>query len=354
MHAIRATCLLQFRDLVTELGADPDYVLTAAGLRPEDAGRYDRFIPLRGAVRAVELAADLTAARDFGRRLAARRGIETIGPVGVAAQTAPSLADAFTIFATYISAHSPGLQVRLNPSADGATEFFEFKILLDPPPRQRQAIEQSLGASLQILREILGADYTPIAVHVPHSALTSSADYIRDFGCTPHFAQPRAGFVLRGADLRRRLRGHAPAHDTAVSVLSEMVVQSAPTLTQTVTDLANLLLPTGALRIELVATRVRLHPRALQRRLATEGTSYGALVDKVRRQTAERYLRDTDISLDHLTRLLGYAEQSVLTRSCRRWFGSSPSAYRRRIAEKVSDGGLVHLRHGSWPGEFGT
>lgn len=332
MHAIRATCLLQFRELVTELGADPDGILVAAGLRPEDAGRYDRFIPLRAAVQAVELAADAIGAQDFGRRLAARRGIETIGPVGVAAQTAPTLADAFTIFATYISAHSPGLQVRLNPSADGASAFFEFKILLDPPPRQRQAIEQSLGASLQILREILGADYTPISVHLPHSALTPVGDYIRDFGCTPHFAQPEAGFVLRGADLRRRLHHDGPAHDSAVAVLSTMVVRSAPSVTQTVADLTGMLLPTGALRIELVAAHLRLHPRALQRRLAAEGTSYGALVDKVRGQTAERYLRDTDISLDHLTRLLGYAEQSVLTRSCRRWFGCSPSSYRRRVA----------------------
>jgi AraC-like DNA-binding protein len=43
---------------------------------------------------------------------------------------------------------------------------------------------------------------------------------------------------------------------------------------------------------------------------------------------ARRYLRDTDMTLTHLARELGYAEQSVLTRSCRRWFGSSPLAVR--------------------------
>jgi AraC-like DNA-binding protein len=48
----------------------------------------------------------------------------------------------------------------------------------------------------------------------------------------------------------------------------------------------------------------------------------------VRRETAEHYLRDTDIGLLHLTRELGYAEQSVLSRSCRRWFGCGPSSYR--------------------------
>jgi hypothetical protein len=33
--------------------------------------------------------------------------------------------------------------------------------------------------------------------------------------------------------------------------------------------------------------------------------------------------------LAHLTRELGYAEQSVLSRSCRRWFGCGPNAYRK-------------------------
>ena len=44
---------------------------------------------------------------------------------------------------------------------------------------------------------------------------------------------------------------------------------------------------------------------------------------------AEVHLRDTDISLSHLTRELGYAEQSVLSRSCQRWFGMGPSSYRK-------------------------
>ena len=71
-----------------------------------------------------------------------------------------------------------------------------------------------------------------------------------------------------------------------------------------------------------------LHPKALHRRLAAEDTTFHALIDSTRREAAERYLRDTDISLSHLTRELGYAEQSVLSRSCRRWFGCGPSSYR--------------------------
>ncbi len=328
MHSIRASCLLQFKELVTELGADPDAILRHAGLPPEDAGRPDRFISLRSAVQALETAADATSTPEFGRRLAARRSIETIGPLGVAAQSEANLSAAIGVFSTFISTHSPGLQVRLTPDTHGETSFFEFRIVLEPAPRQCQAIEVGLGAALQILRAILGPTYSPLAVQLPHSPLTTASDYVRDFGSTAHFAQPAAGFTLRAADLRRSLRPGAAPDPDALAELSTLADSGAPPLSQVVTDLVRSLLPTGTLTIELTAERLDLHPRTLQRRLAKETTSFVALVDKVRRQTAQHYLRDTDISLEHLTRLLGYSEQSVLTRSCQRWFAASPTSYR--------------------------
>jgi len=68
---------------------------------------------------------------------------------------------------------------------------------------------------------------------------------------------------------------------------------------------------------------------------AAEKTTFGELIDDVRRETAEHYLRDTDISLSHLTRELGYAEQSVLSRSCRRWFSRSPTSHRNALRRRV-------------------
>ena len=65
----------------------------------------------------------------------------------------------------------------------------------------------------------------------------------------------------------------------------------------------------------------------------------------MRRETAERYLRDTAMSLSHLTRELGYAEQSVLSRSCHRWFGCGPSSYRKaiRLQHPLDSGNVSEL-----------
>lgn len=336
MDVIRATSLSRFPELVAELGGDSDAILRDSGIRPGDPGRQDVFLALRGAIRAVEAAATLTATPDFGRRLAETQGIEILGPLGVAAKTAATMADAFAIFDKYMAAYSPGLSVRLIALGDPELCFFEHRVLLTPPPPQAQTVELSLGLTLRVLRLLLGPGFTPLSVHFPHAPLTGTADYRRYFGCPPRFIQAAAGFTIRAADVQRPLSQDPLTHQSALGYLTSILSEHKPAIARSVGDIVRHLLPTGTATIDTVAAQFALHPKALQRKLAGEGTTFSAVVDQVRRDTAERCLRDTDVTLDHLARQLGYAEQSVLTRACQRWFGASPTEYRATVRHLVS------------------
>jgi AraC-like DNA-binding protein len=329
MSVVRGTALSNYPELVTELGGDPVALLSGAGIRPQDIGKQDVFVSLRGVTQAVETAAATTQTPDFGRRLAERQGIEILGPVGVAARTAATVGDATAIFATYMAAYSPALSVHVHPLSTPGRSFFEFGILLRPLPPIGQSWELSLGVTLKVLRLLLGAPYNPLSVHLPNEQLTPAAEYVRYYGCTAYFAEPRAGFTIRTADLKRSLDHDKLAHEAVVQYLGGLVGTQEPGMTQSVRTIVRQLLPTGAVTLEVVAAQFNLHPKTLQRRLTAEGTSFSSLIDSVRQETAEHYLRDTEISLSHLSRELGYTEQSVLTRSCRRWFGTGPSGYRR-------------------------
>jgi AraC-like DNA-binding protein len=328
MSVVRGTALSNYTGLVAELGGDPAGLLRAAGVRDQDAGNYDSFISYRAAIQAIESAAQATNTPDFGRRLAQRQGIEILGPVGVAARTAATVADALEIFGTYMAAYSPVIAVRVVPLADPERSFLTIEFLLDSAPPHRQTTELSLGVSLQIVRLLMGADYTPLKVHLPHGPLTPKADYVRYFGCTPEFAARAAGFTVRTADLHRPLHRDDVAHRAVVDYLNDITPRDAG-IVESVRIIVRQLLPTGTATLELVADQFNMHPKTLQRRLAEEDTTFAALVDQLRRDAADRYLRSTGISLTHLARELGYAEQSVLTRSCKRWFGMGPAAYRK-------------------------
>lgn len=332
MAVVRGTALSNYPELVTELGGDPERLLRRAGIRRKDIGNYEVFVPLLGVVIALESAAEETGTPDFGRCLAQRQGIEILGPVGVAARTAATVGDAMAIFGTFLAAYSPALSVHAASLPDRPERsFVEFRILMERLPSVVQSVELSLGVILKVLQLLLGRQYCPLSVHVPHEPVTPVAQYREYFGCRPYFAEPATGFTLRTADLSGSLQHDELAHRAMVEYLSTLIGPRAPDMSQSVRSIARQLLPTGAAKLEVIAAQFNVHPKTLQRRLADEGTTFFELIDGLRRDTAEHYLRDTDIDLSHLARELGYTEQSVLTRSCKRWFGAGPAAYRRSL-----------------------
>jgi len=329
MLLIRGSSLTGFLPLVIAHGGDPAALLKLANVDPDDVGQRDRFIPLRSAIAAVEDAAAVLNVSDFGRQLAVRQSIDILGPIGVAARTAATVADAFAILDTYMGVYSPGIATRIGTHSDPALGRFEFDFLLDPRPPQAQAIELALGVTLRVLHLFLGTTYRPVAVHLPHPGLGTKADYRRYFGCPPHFNEPIAGFTMYAADLQRPLSHDTLAHQLALNYLTTTMGRHTRGVADTLRSVIRQLLPTGNLTAELAARQFGLHPKTLQRRLAGEGTTFAHLVDQTRRDMAHRLLLDTDLSLHQICRQLGYAEQSVLTRSCRRWFNTTPTAYRQ-------------------------
>lgn len=330
MSVVRGTALSGYPELVTELGGDPGALLLAAGVPDGSVGAHDIFVPYRAVILAVESAATATGCPDFGRRLALRQDIGNFGPLGVAARTAATVGGGFSIVERFLSAYSPAISARIIPGARAGESFYAFEVLIERSPPHPQTTELSLGVSLGIMRMMFDAPYAPLSVHLPHEALTPVRDYLAYFGCRPYFAQPVAGFTFRTVDLDRPLHRDDQAHQAMVRYLSGITAES-PGIAGSVRAMARQLLPTGAVSLELIAGQLGLHPKTLHRRLAVEGTTFAALVDGVRRDAAHRYLRDTDISLAHLTRELGYAEQSVLSRSCQRWFGCSATSHRKAV-----------------------
>jgi len=220
------------------------------------------------------------------------------------------------------------IAINITPLADPQLSFISLEFLFDDPCPQ--TMELALGVSLGVFRLLLGANYAGLSVHLPHDPLTPKAAYVQYFGCTPYFAERAAGYTVRTAELSRPLNRDDVAHRAVVDYLSSITPLGAG-LVESVRTIVRQLLPTGAATLEVVAEQFHLHPKTLQRRLSDQGTTFAALVDQVRRDAADRYLRTTGMSLSHLARELGYAEQSVLTRSCKRWFGSGPAVYRNQI-----------------------
>ncbi len=327
---IRGSSLSGFDTLVADFGGDAVALLAVAGVDPDDIGDHERFIVFRNAVLAVESAAAVLGVPDFGRRLADLQNIDILGPVGVAARTAATVGEALEIFDTYMDTYSAAILAQVGPGPDDGLARFEYSFLMDPAPPQAQSIELALGLTLRVFRVLLGTTYRPVAVHLPHSALDLPSSYRHYFGCSPRFNEPVAGFTVRVADLDRPLGRDPLVHQVAMNYLVDVMRHRERAIPGSVRSIVRQLLPTRRLNIDLVASQFNMHPKALQRRLAAEGTSFAELVDETRRDIAQRLLIGSDLSVAQVARQLGYTEQSTLTRACRRWFDASPTEFRAR------------------------
>jgi AraC-like DNA-binding protein len=81
-----------------------------------------------------------------------------------------------------------------------------------------------------------------------------------------------------------------------------------------------------------VACQLGMHPRTLRRRLAEEGTSFRALVNQARATVAVDLLCHVGLTVEEVSKRLGYTDTSTFCHAFKRWHGESPSAYLRRAA----------------------
>ncbi|ORB86749.1 AraC family transcriptional regulator [Mycobacterium kansasii] len=79
-----------------------------------------------------------------------------------------------------------------------------------------------------------------------------------------------------------------------------------------------------------LAAELDIHPRTLRRRLAEEGTSFRALLNEARSAVAVDLLCNVGLTVEEVSRRLGYTEVSTFSHAFKRWHGVAPSAYSRR------------------------
>lgn len=327
---IRSTNLWGYPDLVRELGGDPAPLLARFHLAPGVEHEADTFVPFDAVALLLDASADALDCPDFGLRLVRWQGLDILGPVAVIARNSQTVAEAMSAVARYLYVHSPALELTPAAPLRPGTLRFTYRVKELSLPRLRQAYELSMANGVQIIRLLGGPGADPVGVSLLHSRLGPAASYVEALGRAVSFDQDWCGFELADALAARPIDTADPAtRDIATKYLEATFLPSGTPIAARVADLARRLLPTAHCTIEVVADQLAMHPRTLQRRLSEEGVPFHEVVDAERRDLAARYLADPRFGLGQVAGLLGYAEQSSLNRSCRRWFDSTPRAYRR-------------------------
>jgi AraC-like DNA-binding protein len=94
--------------------------------------------------------------------------------------------------------------------------------------------------------------------------------------------------------------------------------------------LTNLLRP---LSFSDVASNLNMSARTLRRKLREEKTSFRNLLDELRMEMAIRYLRETDLTVEHISESLGFSDVANFRQAFRRWTKAAPHKFRKMSGE---------------------
>ncbi|WP_339485666.1 AraC family transcriptional regulator [Pseudomonas sp. EL_65y_Pfl2_R95] len=328
---IRTTSFTGFRELVSQLGGDPISLLDRFRVPINLLDEEDASVPLRTLVELLECAAEELDCPDFGLRMAEYQDIHILGPVAIIARSSATAGQALAELVRFIGYHSPGIELDLDLTVADAPRL-SVDIRLPGVHQQRQMVELAMGVAHNIMRLLFGPTFAAQAILLSGISPLPQARYRRYFKTSVYDAQPANAFVLTQEHLRHRIEQQDPSlHRTMIQYLSQIGVQTNTSLLEQVNRLIFRLLPTNRCRLVVIAAQLGMHTRLLQRRLAEEGFRFDELVEQVRRNRAEHYLSERHMPMSQVAGLLGYSEQSVLNRSCKRWFGVTPGEYRRQL-----------------------
>ena len=78
----------------------------------------------------------------------------------------------------------------------------------------------------------------------------------------------------------------------------------------------------------MIAEKLGMGSRTLQRKLREEGTHFKSVLNELRLELALHYLKNTSLTLEVIAGKLGYAEPRSFYRSFKQWTGHTAGSYR--------------------------
>ena len=253
------------------------------------------------------------------------------GPVGFAAVSAPCLQKTLEIMARFSHLRAPHFRMRAQMEGREVRLIAEDRVALTEVER-RALLDMVMLSTQAMIESVLGRPMYEARVEMPGDAPEHLTSYRDAFHAPVHFGCRDAAIVIPltwlsvaspFADARMCDGMLGRLHARASRLDGDMMLAAR---------VERLLAERGLkLGMRTVARLLGMSGRTLARRLASQDTSYQALLNEATKSRAVVLLRDPDLTVAEVAFALGYEDAANFGRAFRRWFQCSPGAYRRSV-----------------------
>lgn len=262
------------------------------------------------------------------------QGAPLDGPLRFLATSAPTVGHALVAITRYMRLYDPLVYFRLDHRAGQAV--LQFEPSKAAQPLSPHALEKWVVAAWLLIGELRGTKLKPLSLSFRHRPLGDAGKYSTYFGCPVFFEQCNNCLIMASDVLNEvSVKRDAELHEM-VRYFLELRASPATGLKAQVEEYIKILLPSQRSTLEQVALALQLHPRTLQRRLASEAIDFEECLDRIRRCQAEQMLQKTNLSVGQISNELGYRRTTSFCRAHLRWFEMTPLEHRRRHGDKTT------------------
>lgn len=318
---------------IAEHGGDVDRVFGEAEVNPECIGNPTVGMSLKSFCGLFESASKDTQNDNFGLWFGNQFKPDDLGLWGYAALSSSTLGSALYNLVDLFRYHQQCSMMRLVTTRNKMYRL-EYQVRDPNILQRRQDAELSLGMFFNLFRESAGFQWTPEEVYFEHPRPEDSKEHEAAFGAPVFFNQQVNAIVFKPEILTNRM----PKCDLKLMTITRACLETLQTnspyeqnLTDRIRNLIRIKLADGYPSLDMIAKSLYMSTSAIQRNLAWEGLSYSELVEDTRKNLAEVYLKQRNLSLSEIAYLLGYSELSAFSRAFRRWTGFSPREYRGQL-----------------------
>lgn len=332
ISSVGAGYITALLEVVDRAGVPRDVLLRQTGLGGVATAHAQARLPMADVIALFEAAVALTQREDLGLEFARRVRPGTFNVLGYALMTCKTLGEAIALVPHYRRLVFDIGYSEMHFVATDTDARLGWHVLPSALPYCRSLGESLMASWYAFGRWIVGVDLPLKEVLFVHAPPQDIQAYETFFECPVRFDARENALVfskslldmpLVQADETLHLAMRAQAHAAMEKAFSTQDI--ALRLRHALVPL----MPKCEATLEKAAVALGMSSRSLQRRLAEASCKFQAVLDAVRQELAQVYLRDPELSALDVSLLLGYAEQSSFTRAFRAWFGTSPSDWRQ-------------------------
>jgi AraC-like DNA-binding protein len=331
---VRSATLTNYAEVASVARLDPYRMLSEFGLPQRCLKDPELKVPIDAVRGLLEASAERSAVEAFGLLMAETRRLSNLGPLGLLVREQPTLRLAVEALARYANRLNEALFMKIEEAGD--VLVLREELIVGGSRPVRQSTELAIGVAFRTLQTLLGPGWKPRRVCFAHDAPADRSVHERVFGRIVEFGHDFNGIVCSRKDLEARNPNADPLMAKYAQGLVDANYAGKPAdMTVRVRELVVTLLSSGQCTIDLAAQTLGVNRRTIHRHLAEEGQTFSGIVDAVRRELAQRYVKDKHRTLTEVSSLLGFSAPSGFSRWYRRQFSGSASERRARPSRRT-------------------